>query len=175
MAISHCYYTSSCQGMAISHCYSNLVVKNGNFTLLLTSSGQEWQFQFCYWHLVVKHGNFSLLLKTSEQEFCRWTFFSQWTPHTGCQRCLEYQYTKLGRLNLLWLTGTPSTSGQDMPCIPVHTTWQINLTFAQWTSQGSMAEMPLHCYWHFVVRNGNFTLLLTSSGHEWQYYIATDI
>ena len=22
----------------------NLVVKNGNFTLLLTSSGQEWQF-----------------------------------------------------------------------------------------------------------------------------------
>ena len=29
--------------MAISHCYWHLVVKNGNFTLLLTSSGQEWQ------------------------------------------------------------------------------------------------------------------------------------
>ena len=30
--------------MAISHCYWQLVVKNGNFTWLLTSSGQEWQF-----------------------------------------------------------------------------------------------------------------------------------
>ena len=30
--------------LAISHCYWYLVVKNGNFTLLLTSSGQEWQF-----------------------------------------------------------------------------------------------------------------------------------
>ena len=30
--------------MAISHYYWHLVVKNGNFTLLLTSSGQQWQF-----------------------------------------------------------------------------------------------------------------------------------
>ena len=41
--------------MAITYCYTHLVVKNGNFILLLassgqelllTSSGQEWQFQF---------------------------------------------------------------------------------------------------------------------------------
>ena len=31
-------------GLAISHCYWHLVVKNGNFTLLLTSSGQPGQF-----------------------------------------------------------------------------------------------------------------------------------
>ena len=30
--------------MAISHSYRHVVVKNGNFTLLLTASGQEWQF-----------------------------------------------------------------------------------------------------------------------------------
>ena len=30
--------------MAISHCYLHLVVKNGNFILLLASSSQEWQF-----------------------------------------------------------------------------------------------------------------------------------
>ena len=30
--------------MAISHYYSCPVVKNDNFTLLLTSSGQEWKF-----------------------------------------------------------------------------------------------------------------------------------
>ena len=30
--------------MAISHSCRPVVVKNGNFTLLLTSSGQQWQF-----------------------------------------------------------------------------------------------------------------------------------
>ena len=28
---------------------------------------------------------------------------------------------------------------------------------------------------HQVVKNGNFTWLLTSSGHEWEFHIATDI
>ena len=48
--------------MAISHCYSHLVVKNGNFTLLLTFSGQEWHF--------------TLLLTSSGQEWqlAEWKF-----------------------------------------------------------------------------------------------------
>ena len=69
-------------GLAISHCYWYLVVKNDNFTLLLTSSCQEWQLHIatdiywskmaisnCYWHLVVKHGNITLLLSSSGQEW----------------------------------------------------------------------------------------------------------
>ena len=32
-----------------------------------------------------------------------------------------------------------------------------------------------HCYWHLVVKNSNCTLLMTSSGQEWQLHIATDI
>ena len=32
-----------------------------------------------------------------------------------------------------------------------------------------------YCYWHLVVKNGNFTFLLTSSGQEWQFHIPTDI
>ena len=32
-----------------------------------------------------------------------------------------------------------------------------------------------HCYWYLVVQNGNFTLLLTSSGPEWQFHIATHV
>ena len=68
--------------MAISHCFWHLVVKNGNFTLLLTSSGQEWQFHIAsdiqwsrmaisqsYRHMVVKNGNFTLLLTCSGQEW----------------------------------------------------------------------------------------------------------
>ena len=51
--------------MAISHWYTHLVVKNGNFTLLLTSSSQEWQFHISTDILVVKNGNFTLLLTSS--------------------------------------------------------------------------------------------------------------
>ena len=76
----------------------------------------------------------------------RWTYFGWWDPQFQ-QRWLEYQYTILCR----W-------------------TW-----LCQWTPQGNRAEMPSHCYWHLVVKNGNFTLLLTSSGQEWQFHIATDI
>ena len=32
-----------------------------------------------------------------------------------------------------------------------------------------------HVYWHLLVKNGNFTLLLASSGQQWEFHIATDI
>ena len=64
------------------YCYWHKGVKNGNFTLLLTSSGQEWKFHIatdikwsrmaishCYSHLVVKNSNFTLLLTSSDQEW----------------------------------------------------------------------------------------------------------
>ena len=65
--------------------------------------------------------------------------------------------------------------------------WQFHIaTNISWST---MARMPIsHCYWHGVarmtishyywyvgVRNGNFTLLLTWSGQEWQFHIPTDI
>ena len=32
-----------------------------------------------------------------------------------------------------------------------------------------------HCFQHLVVTFGNFTLLLTSSGQQWQFHFASDI
>ena len=149
--------------MTISHCYWHLVVKNGNFTLLLTSSSQEWQFHtatdilssrmaisHCYWHLVVKNGNFTLLLTSSGQE---------WQFHIA---------TDISRM-------ASQTEGQEF-----HIATDI-----YWSRMAIS-----HCYWHLVVKNGNFTLLLTSisnfkngnftllltsSHQEWQFHIATDI
>ena len=84
ISVSHCYWHLMMPRMAVSHCYWHLVdqewqfhiatdmlvVKNSNFTLLLTSSGQEWQLHIatdvqwswmaishCYWHVVVKNVN----------------------------------------------------------------------------------------------------------------------
>ena len=45
------------------------MVRNGNFTLLLTSSGQEWQFHIATVTLLVKNGNFTLLLTSSGEEW----------------------------------------------------------------------------------------------------------
>ena len=118
---------------------------------------------------------------------------------------------KTWQMNLLWLKDPPGNRA-EMPSIPVHKTWQMNLLWlmeppvpeerclesqytilgrltysGQWTPQGNRAEMPSHCYWHQVVQNGNFTLLLMSSGQErhfpwllmssgqkWQFHIPTD-
>ena len=55
--------------MAISHSNRHVVVKNGNFILLLTCSGQEWQFYIATDMLVVKNGNFTLLLTCSGPEW----------------------------------------------------------------------------------------------------------
>ena len=148
--------------MAISHCYwhlvvnngnftllLNIVVENGNFTLLLTSSGQEWQFTLlltssgsemaishCYWHLVVKNGNFTLLLKDL--------------------------VVKNGNFTLLL-----TSSGQEWQCdIFTFDICQI-LTSAPpiWNCQEwqfhQLEPIQNGCYWHLVVKNGNFTLLLT--------------
>ena len=43
-----------------------------------------------------------------------------------------------------------------------------------------MTSSGQECQFHIAtdiwcVKNGNFTLLLTSGGQEWQFYIATDI
>ena len=157
MAISHCYWHTSGQ---FSHYYWHLVVKNGNFTLLLTSTGQEWQFH-CYWCLVsrmailhvlltsssqewqfhiatdttivVKNGNFALLLVYSGQD---------WQFHTANW----HLQVKNGNFTLLLIS-----SGQE---------WQFHTTNDTHRSRMAIS----HCYWHLQVKNGNFTLLLTSSG-----------
>ena len=54
--------------MAISHCCCNLVIKNGNFILLLTSSGREWQFHMATDIYGVMNGNFTLLLTSNGEE-----------------------------------------------------------------------------------------------------------
>ena len=57
--------------MASSHGPTDiLIVKNDNFTFLLTSSGQGWQFHIATDIIVfIKNGNFTLLLTFIGQEW----------------------------------------------------------------------------------------------------------
>ena len=171
--------------MTISLCYWHLLVKNGNWTLVLTSSGQQYNFSLLqtsrqsrmaishwYWHLVVRNGNFTLVLTSSGQE---WQFhivtdilvvkigtytlvtdILQWSE-MAISHCNWHLLVKNGKWTLVL-----TSSGQ-----------QYNFSLLQTSSSQEMAIS--HWYWHLVVRNGNFTLLLTSSGQEWQFHIATDI
>ena len=58
----------------------------------------------------------------------------------------------------------------------LHCYW--HLVVQEWefhTAAGSLrSRMAIsHCYWYRGVKNGNFTLLITSSGWWWQFHIAT--
>ena len=136
-----------------------IVVKNGNFTFLLTSSGQEcqfhmstdilrsrmsisyylltysgqgWQFHMYYWHIVLMNGNFILLMKCNGQE---WQL-SHWLLTCSGQECQFHIAT-----DILW------------------------------------SRMAIsHFYWHLVVKNDNFTCFFWHlSGQEWQFHISNDM
>ena len=55
----------------------------------------------------------------------RWTYFGRWMPQEIKNRYLEYCYTKLGRWTFFgqW----PPSTRAEMTCIPLHKTWQMNL------------------------------------------------
>ena len=92
--------------MAISHCYWHLMVRNGNFTLLLTSSGRI-AISHCYWHLVVKNGNFTLLLTSSWQllSLCNW--LSSWLHPL-------HNITSSATFSVLWSSGNFCNTSQNM-------------------------------------------------------------
>ena len=129
--------------MAISHCYWCLVVKNGNFTLLLTSSGQD-EFKLGrstprsagrstpqHWHLLVKmSSNLASNLADQPLDLLVDLFPQYW--HLVVQN---------GNFTLL------------LTCLVV---------------KNGNFTLLLTC---LVVRNGNFTLLLISRGQEWQSHI----
>ena len=121
--------------MAISHGYWHLVIKNGNFTLLLTSSGQEWQF-----HIATDIQSTRMAIS-----HCYWHQVSQdWQFHIAT--------------DIYWSRMAIS-----------HWYWHLVIKNDDFSSNFTLL---LHIK---VIKNGNFTLLLTSSGQEWQFHIATDI
>ena len=146
--------------MAISHCYWHLMVKNGNFTLLLTSHDKEWQFHIATdiaidistmrAHIFLVYYVILLLKLIVAGHVCRWSAeLSQIYPYN-----LSDEVTKI-RCEMKYpdrLSDIPPSG---------------NITFSGLAIS--------HCYWHLVVKNGKFTLLLISSNQEWQFHIATDI
>ena len=93
-----------------------------------------------------------------ELKFGRWTFFGWWTP----------QYQSRDALN------TTIKNLADDPTLANGTPQELSIDALNNCIQ-NMADKHTLADGYLVVRNGNFTLLLTSSGQEWQFHIATDI
>ena len=152
--------------MAISHCYWHLVVRNGNFTLLLTSSGQEWQLADippnASWDIY--YGMYLAAILDSQEKVGISCYF--WII-----RVVNSQYCRV------MSDVTPSTppkhpeSSQNIP----------HMIIRNFNYQGSYLPGVI-C--NIVVKAdlgrspGRSTPnppVLTFSGEEWQFHIATDI
>ena len=151
--------------MVIWHWYWHLVLKNGNFTLLLTSSGHEWQFDMPLtssgqeWQFDIATDIYcsriaiTLLLTSSTEEWqfhiaidIYWSRMTIWHCYWHLQvqngnftLLLTYLVVKNGNFTLL-LTSS---------CLE----WQF------W-----------HCFWQLVVKNGNFATDIPASDIYWQWW-----
>ena len=122
-----------------------------------------------------------------------WTYFGPWTPWVTEQRCLKYQYTKLGRWTYFgqwtphWYKnrdalntsrqnladehtladGPPAGTRAEIPWIPIHKTWQMNVLWPNCNFSLLLTSSGQEWQFH--------TLLLTSSGQEWEFNTTTDI
>ena len=116
----------------------------------------------------------------------RWTYFGWWTPQFQSRDAMITSTQILANKPTL-ADGTPWYQSRDalntstqyfadeltLPNGPPKVTGQRCLHTANDIYWSRMAIS--HSYWQLVVKNCNFTLLLRSSGQEWQFHIATDI
>ena len=128
--------------MAISHCYWHLLIQNGNLILLLSIQSSRMAILKCYWY--------PAWLRMEISHCYPYQVDHEWQFHTAT--------------DIWWSSNVNYQNG--------------NFTLLL-TSSGSIMPI-LHCYWHLVIKNINFTFLLTSSGQgwqlaEWKFDIATDI
>ena len=171
--------------MAISHSYWHLVLKNGNFTLLLTSTGQEWQLRIAmtstgkewqyhivtniywwrmaishyYWHFLVKNGNFTLQLISSGED---------WLFHT----VTDILWSRLAIITLLLTSSRQECQFHIATDMSVVKNGYFTLLLI---STGHRLAIS-RSYWHLSGQEWQFlTLLLTCHGEEWQIHIASDI
>ena len=162
--------------MAIAHCYCHLVVKNGNFTLLLSSSCQEWQFHIAAdiaTEMVNHEASYLpdviltiLLFKhILAGPVCRCSVhLNQIYPLPKYVRRIE-QDQMWDEVHQISSQNTPHNLSDEVTkirCEMKYPAWQFQIYPPSPNIEFSGLAIS-HCYWHLVVMNANFTLLLTSS------------
>ena len=115
-------------------------------------------FSHWYWHWVVNKCNFTFQLISNDQE---WQFHIT-TYILWSRLAISHGYWHIVVKFVRWsffIRWTPQYQWRDA----------LNTSTKNVPGEPTLADGPPTCM------NGNFTLLLTSSGQEWQFHIATDI
>ena len=158
--------------MAISHCYWHLMVRTDNFTLLLT--------------LLLKFQSWGLIFARCNMQYCYSSTFWQVKSADAVFTSVRYTPTQICQKNrtrwdVRWSTpdkqsGIPPNLSDKVTKIRCEMKYPERLSDIPPSPNIEFSGLAIsHCYWHLVVKNANFTLLLTSSGQPWQFYTATDI
>ena len=133
------YWQSSGQELQFHIDYWCLVVKNCNFTLLVTSSGQEWQFHIASDIIVVKNGNFTLLVTSSchEWQARSWQIYP---PMSICQ--LKWPRSRCGSNFTLMYPDKSNGQNGNFPLLLTssHQEWQFHIA----TVMSSGQEWQFH-------------------------------
>ena len=174
--------------MAISHCYWHLVVRNGNWQICQQIYPQ-------YWHLVVKNGNWQIYPpikhRCLEYHYTKhYRFFVElyvkvmqsvfdlhsddWIKlKSGVQQhlftCALNHSLYIEAKPKIYLKSTPTEEHFGYHFVSIN--WIFKALIGSTLSCQKLGRSPGRSnpqYWHLVVQNGYFTLLLTSSGQEWQ-------
>ena len=141
---------------------------------VLTSSGPEWQFHIAtdiWWSGMVigRYASRSTPFPSTDIQWSR----------MAISYCYWHLVVQNGNFTLLL-----TSSGPEWQFHIATDIWWSGMVIGRYASRSTpfpstdiqWSRMAIsYCYWHLVVQNGNFTLLLTSSGQEWQFHIATDI
>ena len=127
--------------MAISHVYWHLVIKNGNFTFLLTSSGQEWLFHIVYWHLVSQEWQFCPIQHYQRTE---WSFHCSMLSLTLKGRYTPQSTAAEDRVISLLFNVVIETHRQIYPLFQHYqrTEWSLYCSMLSLTLKGRYTSSP---------------------------------
>ena len=150
----------------------SIATVNGNFTLLLT--------------LLLKFQSWGLIFARCNMQYCCSSTFWQVKSADAVFTSVRYTPTQICQKN--WTRWEVRWSTPDkQSVIPPNLSDEVTKIRCEMKYPARLSDIPpspniefsglaiSHCYWHLVVKNGNFTLLLTSSGQECQFHTATDI
>ena len=149
--------------MAISHCYWYLVVKNANFTFLLTSSGHR----MAKFHIASK-------ISTIRAHIC---------PGVICNIVVKASFWQVSSLHMKCSTNVryhPLAGISQMNANPrSDVRWSTQISCQIYSPAANIEFSGLaisHSYWHLVGQEMAIShCYWLSSGQEWQFHIPTDI
>ena len=120
-------------------------------------------------------------LKANAKEIITWKcFWCQICTKCYCEgKCSENRHFNMHLAPNMYKIVTLKANLPPPPVSHFHNNYSLHFSDFQLYQVTLPIDPPrmaiLYCYWHVVVKNGNFIWLVTSHGQKWQFHMSTDI